>query len=232
MVKNTIISWTILCSLAAQAEVPDPKKWFNESRSQFAENDVYRRYLFLEKKNETWSPINTKDSGLFYNLPSVYTDFQKRQSGEVKISKSAEWVTGILKQMPIDRVGFVEANKVHVYFLRDGKVKQKVLNSKKPIKWKKGHWFRKKLGYDGVVLARKGSFLLIESFYPFKTDAQALSLTDSKKKFNVINRKKRGSALIQLLSKDGFVGVFEIVVADSKGDKISPGTKVLLGTKK
>ena len=88
MVNKIITCWLLLGSIAAMAEVPDPRKWFNESRSNFVENDIFRRYLFLEKKGEEWTPLATKDSGLLYNVPSVYMEFQKNQGDESKIEKS------------------------------------------------------------------------------------------------------------------------------------------------
>jgi hypothetical protein len=91
----------------------------------------------------------------------------------------------------------------------------------------------KTLGYDGIVLAQKGNFLLIGSTSGMleKEDLQGLVLGGSEKSAAITDNSFTGSALISKISQDHGFGLFSLL-ASSSAQKIAPGTKIILEKKR
>ncbi len=90
-------------------------------------------------------------------------------------------------------------------------------------------FLRDKLGYDAVVLAEKGPFILVGFILSPEEEGQGLLLRDSEKNIIVDSKKAQGKVLLQVLKIKGGYGVMEILLAEGKKVPIPIGSKVLLG---
>lgn len=229
VVKKIVIMAILLEATQVFGKVPKSIEWFHQAKQELPAS-IHRRYLFLEEKGGEWVPVPTDERGLMFIVGADYLEFYSRFTGDKKVAKTPQWMQDAFNRLPVDRIGFLSDDMLEIFWNDKGKIVRKRIKPKGGITWDKGNWFRSYLKYDGVVLARKNAFLLIESFNPLTSDSQALTLKDSQNLFRVNDKSSKGNALIQLVGHEGYIGVFEVVV--SEGDeKILPGTKVLLGTK-
>ena len=87
-------------------------------------------------------------------------------------------------------------------------------------------WLSSSMNHDGVVLATKGSFILVR--IPPKTgrnEMQALTLQNSARKFALPQESAIGSAILGSVAIKGHYGIFRIVTGE---DNPPTGTKLIL----
>lgn len=87
------------------------------------------------------------------------------------------------------------------------------------------------LGYDGVILATKGDYLLVGSVQSKlqKASKQGLVVGDSHAKWSLVRTKQAGVGLISLVSSSGGLGVFQLLLSSSTSQQSVPvGTKIML----
>ncbi len=90
-------------------------------------------------------------------------------------------------------------------------------------------WLISKFNYDAVVLDQKDDFILA-ALLGNKTElGQGLLLKNSTGKVLLKSNKLQGEALLQMLRIEGEFVVFESLLASGQAQKITPGTKILLG---
>lgn len=88
-------------------------------------------------------------------------------------------------------------------------------------------WLTKGLGYDAVILERKGQWYLVGTFTrPKNVGAQALAIANSHDKIAI--PRPKGDGLLELVRIGREASVYRIIVPGSAGDNIAIGTK--LGT--
>ena len=96
-----------------------------------------------------------------------------------------------------------------------------------------GEWHRywnEQLGYDGIILDKKGPFFLAAGIHPIKTtlETQALSYQGSYKHFILSKEHKNAKkALLQAVRVKGHLVIFEKIV----GPDVRIGNKLLIGYK-
>ena len=219
-------------SLFAQGSMPNIKVWVKNEIANIKPEKLFQKVLLLDDYSgsyKAWMPsgknkaqiinsdfisfINPKDIEMCdrvnYNLARKESSFKLPRSG----NQALLWH---LKCSMADTiiVGGPKTKRWTFYKLdKDGKL-VKIYKASAPKKLELSalkSWFKSKLGYDGIVLAKKGNFLLAGLVNKAKSKkAQALLLKSSNDKFYI--RGKKGAALLQLVSTtDGFA-LFEIII--------------------
>jgi len=91
-------------------------------------------------------------------------------------------------------------------------------------------WLAKSFGYDGVVLAKKGEYLLVGSSTVFfkKKNIQAMAFRDSEKKFSLRPSEREGMGLLTLVKKSGSYGIFKVLFLGRGFTDVPLNTKVLI----
>ncbi len=89
-------------------------------------------------------------------------------------------------------------------------------------------WIRQSLGYNGVIVAIRDGYYLVASYQDIlQKKPQGLVLENSMDSFFMNEKNKKGEALIQALSVEGSVGVFQSVI-QAQGASFQVGDKVIL----
>lgn len=91
-------------------------------------------------------------------------------------------------------------------------------------------WLAKSFGYDGVVLDKKGEYLLVGSSTVFfkRKSMQAMAFRDSEKKFSLRPSEREGMGLLTLVKKSGSYGIFKVLFLGRGYAEVPIGTKVLV----
>jgi hypothetical protein len=87
-------------------------------------------------------------------------------------------------------------------------------------------WLTSYMNHDGVVLATRGSFILVR--IPLKTsgdELQALTLENSAQKFALPQESTKGAAILASVAIKGRYGIFKVVTGD---ENPTAGTKLIL----
>lgn len=123
-------------------------------------------------------------------------------------------------------------------FLRAVGGKRETLYSAKPPKSTEppdiAAWILSTLGWDGVVLAQQGEFLLVGSSAKIlsQPQIQALAVTDSLDKFALKKDQRKGAGLLSLSENKDGTGVFDVVFLGQGIKEIPAGTKLIIEKKK
>jgi len=124
-------------------------------------------------------------------------------------------------------------------FLRPGKHgERQVIAKVKPPQSTKPEdvvaWLSTTLGWDGVVLAQKGDFLLVGSTTQILSTAQvqALAVSNSSTKFLLKQDERKGAGLLSLSETKGGIGIFDIVFLGAGIKALPVGTKLIIEKKK
>jgi hypothetical protein len=165
---------------------------------------------------------------------------QKSAAWDIKINRSAEAkgdpLPGIIATTGADTVIHAPA-KGDWKFLRVAGKKRVTAHSAKPPKGKTpediASWILSSLGWDGVVLAQNGDFLLVGSSAKIlsQPQIQALAVTDSGDKFALKKDQRKGAGLLSLSENKEGVGVFDIVFLGQGIKEIPAGTKLIIEKK-
>ena len=231
MIKVLTLIFLFSSAAFASDETPDPFKWYHRIKSHLPDRKIPRRFLYFKKNSGLWQVTPGPKDSLFAALPKEYFEFVKDRFETLAISTKKSAVNKIFDVMPVDALVFLSSKGASVRIkLKNGKVK-KLKIKKKGKKVASVSWFIKKLGYDGMILDRKGDFLLVSTLKPQTSYGQALTLRNSHKKIRFSKKSNKGSALIQFIEGKGTISVFEILIKDEKSKSIVPGTKILLGNK-
>lgn len=129
-----------------------------------------------------------------------------------------------------------QQSKWAVYQLKGGKP-QKVFDFPAPKKKEIKDIHRalvRSLGYDAIILDRKGDHFLVASMALIPRDGlQALVLTDTQGLIHLKKADKKGAGLMELVTSSGKAqGIFKLIVGGGSGNEIPLGTKVILETGK
>lgn len=91
-------------------------------------------------------------------------------------------------------------------------------------------WISTALGYDGLVLDRRGEYYLVAAAtsYLRKPDLQALALKSSHNKLYIKAGERSGTALLSMVRKSGYFGVFKVTFFGQGINEIPINTKVIL----
>lgn len=253
MVKSILISMSLLLasSLHAADKVPDIKRWIKTATPKVDSSKLVQKILFVKadgKVYSPWMPITQKDSlGLvqaqFISVinPNDITMCSKLNVEIAKEGSSFE----LSKEGPAALSDFFKCSKADTIIVGGPKVKRwtfyKAKDTKKIVKIYKtagpktltpsaiSRWLRKTLGYDAVVLAKEGPFILAGLTSEAKNKRlQGLLLKNTQRKFYV--RGKEGAALLQLLKTYKGYGMFEVVIEKDDLSKIKY-SKVLFNAK-
>jgi len=94
-------------------------------------------------------------------------------------------------------------------------------------------WLPGALGWDGVVLAEKGEFLLVGSTSQILVtpEIQALAVSGSAGNF-ALAADRQGAGLLSLSEKEGGYGVFDVVFLAQDLKTLPVGTKLIIERKK
>ena len=89
-------------------------------------------------------------------------------------------------------------------------------------------WLRQSLGYNGVIVAIRDGYYLVASYQDIlQKKPQGLVLDNSSDFFFMKEKNKKGDALIQAVSVEGNVAVFQSVL-QAQGAAFQVGDKVIL----
>ena len=89
------------------------------------------------------------------------------------------------------------------------------------------------VGYDGVILASAGDYVLVGSTERRlkRVNLQGLAIADSQDKWALSASQRKGKSLLSLVNRNGSYGVFQLVMGGDNVAALEPGTKVLLESK-
>jgi hypothetical protein len=95
-------------------------------------------------------------------------------------------------------------------------------------------WVQTTLGWDGVVLARRGPFLLVGSTAAILATpgAQALAVAASAERFHLTSDSRQGAGLLSLTESAAGYGVFDVVFLGEDGADIPIGAKLTIERKR
>lgn len=231
----TLLRMVIVLSIAqlahAETKIPDLRSWYKETISTLDGSLVPKRHLFIKKTRKGFKQVSYKGRGFVSSVPKQYFRFFEQKIGKFPQKKRKTFIKTAFSSLPIDVIVEVGKKRSRIYQLQTNeKLKSKKLEGR-ARKTSLSKWYRKQLGFDGVVLAAKGEFLLIQGLKKLKKDSQAVSLVGSENRLLVKDNNAKASSLIQLVKSKGAIGIFEVLLKDKKGTDIGPGTKVLFGSK-
>lgn len=90
-------------------------------------------------------------------------------------------------------------------------------------------WLIKNLAYDGIVLDRKNDLLLVALWQNTKQISQGLLIENSHTLWVLDPKKLQGRALLQMLSVDRHLAIFEVLTDRNNKEAIEIGSKIILG---
>ena len=228
--KHLIFIISMLPYTLLGSDVPDYRRWYQEVKPELIEANLARRLLYVKKNGENWRIVRGPKKSLYSAMPALYHVFLKKNFFHVPIVKTEDGVKELIDHLPIDGVAFLDKNGAEIFHQNtNGDWTRTKIKKKKSKKVASVKWMLKKMGFDAMVLGRRGDFLLVRSLKNIKRDAQALTLKDSHQKLRLRKKEKVGSSLIQHIGGKGKIGLFEILIRDEKSSSIRPGTKLVLG---
>ena len=180
---------------------------------------VPKRHLFVRNTKKGVRRLSFKSKGFVNVVPRSYFTFLK-QNGEILEGKKInDFVKSAFGSLPIDIIVAVGRKKSRVYRRKGVSGFRAKSISGRQKKQKITDWYYKELAFDGIVLDRRGNFLLIQGLKPLKKNIQAVSIVNSRRVFNNA-RDAKANSLIQLVNNRGSLGVFEILILDEKSSSI------------
>lgn len=229
-------------SMKALAEAPLPQTWLADvmERPQETQKDEHRILRVLLPSIWKRSLFSTSlyprfvfddESGFMRELN---TTFPMQAENKTAPSGKDDSILDALQATRADVVLMVQGKQWRLLRADKGRLKEIVAAPAGTSTDAEGvrAWLANQLEYDGMVLARRGNFLLIGSFIELtRNDVQALLLKNSHRTSRVTGQKTEGVGLVQLASRDGFVGVFQMIVG-SRQKSVLVGTKVQIENEK
>ena len=237
-------------TLCAAPKMPNLDRWIKLSIPEVDKAKVMQKVLFVQKKRSKfipWMPIEKKNENdvLNMNFLSIISPEDLAFCAKVnqKLTKKSSYklpergndaLEAYFKCSQADTIiaGGPKEKRWTFYKPSETEGVKKVYKAKGPASLEEGailDWLKSKLGFDGIVLAKEGDFVLAGLMSEVKnTKIQALLLKDSQDKFKI--RGKKGAALLQLLKVKNGYGLFEIVIESSKV-KDAKYSKVLFNVK-
>ena len=181
--------------------------------------------------SEFISIVDPSDIELCKNVNLKINEDESSLELPKKGTKALRWMFNCSKADTLI-VGGPKSKRWTFYKLKENGSLAKIYKASAPKKLELSslkNWLRKKLGYDGIVLARQGNFILAGLMSRAKNkNIQALLLKNSKGKLYI--RGKKGAALLQLVNTIDGYGLFEVVI-NSDDVKDFDYSKVLFNTK-
>lgn len=152
-----------------------------------------------------------------------------------KSNSKTKWIPFLFKSQMVDTIVYISDGKWSFYRLsQDRKISRYVFKSKnfnttivamKHIQRR----LRRILGYDGVILDRKGDFVLIGMLAPIRNEsAQAVVLSNSCDKLGVRRLKKKVAGILEVDKVRKNIGIFRLIMEGRDDSAIEKGCKIMM----
>lgn len=238
MVKYLMITLCLFGSFIKAEEVPKPKVWMESIAEK----------LWLHRSPLPRNiAIVCSDSMRQQKWDSVMAGFSKLAWMKYVDRGSIEYIHKLnakIDEEEIDEVSLNQRIPVHLLLQDDGsefivKIPEND-NSKSRTKWtykesiakSSEHfleWLNSQLGYEAFVLDSRGDFILAALIVPNQKLGQGILIKDSSSRLTLKAHELEGGALLQMMEIENSLAVFEILSRRGVGQKILPGTKIILG---
>lgn len=244
VIKHSLLTFLMLCSYMTvfaqtnEEENIDIPGWINEIRGSEKER-IMDQYVFaMVRSIDTTGPIFFKakydelnQQGLLRFIgPKEWQLFKKmnpkmKELSKKKVRKYIFQATGASKAL-------ICTKSTCRYQYLNGKIlktikKWKFPKARSTKRWIS--WWKKQLGFSGIVIDVKGAFHLVATISPINPGfSHALAFQNSAD-LNFINQKKqKGNALLELVKSEGNLGVYKLILGESQGSGLPLGTKVII----
>lgn len=238
--RYLVTAFLAFVSLAARAEGPDALTWSEEVRPTLAQIPGLfpRRVLFLAALDEA----SFADFGASLELrPALETScYIERQTvadleWELRLNRVRVKPRGLFRLIfdlaPVDTVAVAGGLTPKIIMRPKNDLVDVPITTPAPEEatTDASVWLLTQLHWNGVVLDRRGDYILIGSCAVYlKEKTQGIALKDSAQKIGVPPGDKSSDNLLQMVGKSGHFGVFKVIFSRSKNDLFPVGTKVLL----
>lgn len=230
-------------SLARTVEgAPDFDAWISEIRkTTFPLQTVPQRILLLESKIDDPAPKNfLKDASALEKIsPFIFVDepslsLTQKLNRDLATEGSKGRVPGLAGTTSANVIISDMEGNSPVLYVNNGKTLRRV-GTVKPFKMEKTPdailgWLFQSLGYDGVLLGRKGSYVMVASAAAVlgKEKIQALAIRGSEAQMALLDKKRSGSSLLELESSKGPYGMFRILALAKDSNDLPSGMKLTI----
>jgi len=230
-------------ALARTAEpAPDIDAWIAEARqTSLPIQSIPQRILLLETKIEDPVAVNflADATGLEKISPFIFIDAASSTlTAKLNHDSSAKGTKG-------RKINLSESTSANVViaqlsgnspllYVNDGE-KLRKLGNVKPYKGDKSpdsvlNWLYQVLGYDGVLLARKGTYVLVSGSAAVlgKDGIQALAIRGSESQLALLDKKRSGSSLLEIEVARGPYAVLRILALAKDSGELPVGVKLTI----
>ncbi len=222
--------------------LPDINAWIAEVRdSALPMAEVPRRVLLLEAGIEVSPEKNYLSDGLaiekisplfFIDESSAKLSSKLNQDSGAKPSKARQESLASTYSANVIFAGV--KGKTPILYTNDGKRLRKI-GPVMPYKGDKSPnsiltWIYQCLGYDGIILARKGPYVIVGG--PASTlsreKIQALAIRGSESHMALLDKKRSGISLLELQISKGGYGIFKILALAKDSKELPIATKLTI----
>ncbi len=221
---------------------PDLDSWIDEIRSaSFPLQTVPQRLLLLESAVEDKSEVNFIPDGraidkispfFIVDGPSADLSFKLNRESNGADTKSKKLPLALKSNANVVIAGI--RDQAPSIYINDGQKLQKI-GTIKPYSGDKSAesiltWIYQSFGYDGVILGRKGSYVIVggPSFIFGKEKIQALAIRGSDSQLALLDKKRSGVSLLEFESSKGPYAIFRILALAKDSTTLPPATKLTI----
>lgn len=237
------LTWPMTAALARTVEAaPDLDAWIEEVRkSDLPLQSIPQRILLLDSRIDDPSQKNFLAEATIMDKLSPFV-FIDGASSALTAKLNRDPSAGAGKGRRVNLAEATSANvviaemsgKAPVLYVNNGKTLRK-LGNLKPYNGDKSpnlilSWLFQNLGYDGILLARKGSYVLVTGSAQVlgREKIQALAIRGSDSQLALLDKKRSGSSLLEIESSKGPYALFRILALAKDSGELPTGIKLTI----
>lgn len=219
----------------------DVKAWFQQVSATIDQFPIPRKIVVARKDSDDPPEVITvkkpwHEDRTFINLvdKTAIDAFKSLNFGTIAgindAFSSKNWQEEMIKRYRANGVLDVSNGKWRLYFVLKGKVRSIDIatGSANPTGAKILEALVDRLGYSGIVMAKRDGYLLVGELKPIATGKQAFAVRNSHNRFR-LKPKAKGTAIVEKKYGWQYLGAYKALLGD---DNIAIGTKILHGRSK
>ena len=240
LVLSGLISSTV--SARTLEPAPDIDSWIIEVRNApLPPQAVPQRLLLLESSIDDKNEVNLITDGTeigkispFFLIDGPSAELSVKFNREQKGGKSkAQKVPTPSRSSANVIIAGIQGESASIY-TNDGRELRKV-GVVKPYSGDKTPesiltWVYQSFGYDGIILGRKGSYVIVggPSYVFSKAKIQALAIRGSETQLALLDKKRSGVSLLELEASKGPYAIFKILALAKDTSNLPTATKLTI----